>query len=49
MDNYSELYYHLVMERGIDTDEARCLMSDIEEYLEDNPMLDAWELVEELI
>lgn len=44
---YTAMWSYLVFDRHIDTDEAECILSDIEEMAEDADH--AWELLEEII
>jgi len=44
---YFEMYNFLVLERRMDTDEARCILSDIEDMAQDSD--EAWNLLEEFI
>ena len=47
-DLYLEIYNTLVTEMRIDTDEARCIMSDLLEELENEPAGEPWDLLAEM-
>jgi len=44
---YFEMYSYLTADLRMDTDEAKCVMSDIEAT--ENIEMDCWELLEELV
>ena len=46
---YMEMYYNLVIERRIDSDEVKCLLSDLEDELDKEVNVDAWDLLDEMI
>lgn len=48
LTTYNAIYQYLIVDRRMDTDEAQCVMTDLEIMLEDDPSLDVWALVEEL-
>ena len=48
LETYNDVYRHLIFDLRMDTDEAQCVMTDLEMDLEENPELDVWDLVEEL-
>jgi hypothetical protein len=41
------MYEYLVLDRHMDTDEARCILSDIDEIV--NNAEEAWDVLEELV
>lgn len=43
LDTYLDIYHYLTIECRIDTDEAECLLNDLEAYE------DPWEAVEDLV
>ncbi len=48
-DMYIAIYNYLVFDRYMDTDEARCILSDIEDEMLDTDALDAWDYLEEIL
>ena len=46
-DTYCAMYNYLVLDRRIDPDDAKCILSDIDEEATDSDH--AWDLLEDLV
>jgi hypothetical protein len=47
-DLYFQIYNTLVVDNNIDTDEAQCIMSDLEDELQREPTADPYDILKEL-